>query len=105
MMVEEYIREENLSDFYKLFRYGDVVYIAHRHANSHGRFLELLEYGAGGQQSFIVILEGHEGRGWGDCVEQLGKVVNFLEPLGLVGSREDKTHGGFSPLWLLWRHE
>jgi hypothetical protein len=27
MTVEESIREENLSDFYKLFRYGDVVYI------------------------------------------------------------------------------
>jgi collagenase-like PrtC family protease len=38
MTVEESIREENLSDFYKLFRYGDVVYIAHRRANSHGRF-------------------------------------------------------------------
>ena len=35
---------ENLSDLYRLFRFGDVVYISHRHANDHGRFLELLEY-------------------------------------------------------------
>lgn len=68
-MVEELIREENLSDFYRSSRSRDVVYVAHRCANSHGRVLELLEYGVG-QQSFIVIPEGHGCRGWSDCVEQ-----------------------------------
>jgi hypothetical protein len=84
--------------FYSLFRSGDVVYIAHRHANSHGRFLELSEYGVRARRSFIVILEGHEGRGWSDCVEQMRKAINFLEPHGQVGSKEDKTHCGFSLL-------
>jgi hypothetical protein len=49
--------------FYRTFRFGDLVYIAQRCANSDGRILELSKYGLGGQQSFIAILEGRDGRG------------------------------------------
>jgi hypothetical protein len=52
--VEELIRGENLSDFYRSFRSGDLADIAHRRANRYGRFLELLEYGVGGLRSFIL---------------------------------------------------
>lgn len=48
--VEEFIRGVNLRDFFGTFRVGNIEHVAQRRVNSHGRFLELLEYGAGGQQ-------------------------------------------------------
>lgn len=92
----ELIRGENLSDFYRSFRSSDVTYIAHMLANKHGGFLELSEYGVGGWQSFIVILKGREGRGWGACVEQMRKVVNFLEPHSKAWEQRRKNLGWFS---------
>lgn len=96
--MEELIRGEKLRDFYRSFRSGDVVYIAQRCVNSYGSFLELSEYGVEGWRSFIVIPEDHEGRGCGDCVAQMRKVVNFIKPHGNVGSREEKTHDCFPSL-------
>ena len=67
-MVEELKRGENLREIYRSFSSGHLVYIAHIRANSHERFLELSKYGVGGWLSFIVLLEGREGRGLGDYI-------------------------------------
>lgn len=60
--------------------------------------MELGEYGIGGRRSFIVILDGREGRGWAGCAAQLRKVVNFFEPSGNVGSMNEKINGGVPPM-------
>lgn len=57
-----------MKDFYWSIRHGNTIYVAHRRLNSHGRYLELSEYGGGGESSFIVIPEANEGRGWVECV-------------------------------------
>ena len=80
--VEDFIRGTELKEFYRSFSYGSAVYVAQRHANGSGRFLELGEYGIGGWRSFIVILEGREGRGWA----------------GNVGSKNEKINGGVPPM-------
>jgi hypothetical protein len=36
--------------------------------NSYGNFLELSEYGGRGQISFVIILEGNDGKGWVDYI-------------------------------------
>lgn len=100
--MEELIKGEKLRDFYKSFRSGDIVYIAQRRVNSHEKFLELSEYGVGERRSFIVIPRTVKEDGGGDCVAEMRKVVNFLEPHGNVGSKEEKIHGSFlSLLWLV----
>ena len=38
---------------------GNSMHVAHQRVNSHGRFLEVMEYGAGGR-NFIIIPEGRE---------------------------------------------
>jgi hypothetical protein len=35
--------------------------------NNHGRFMELSKYGGGGRHSFIIVLKGQDGSGWGNC--------------------------------------
>lgn len=47
--------------------------------NKHGRFIELSEYGGGGQQTFVFILEGRDRRGWGDCIVQMKRLKNHYE--------------------------
>jgi hypothetical protein len=53
---------------------------------------------AGGRRSFIIIPEGRDGRGWGNCVVQMRKVVNYLEPQGVVRSRFGKAHDVNPPM-------
>jgi hypothetical protein len=96
--VEDFIRGTELKEFYRSFSSGSAVYVAQRRVNGNGRFLELGEYGIGGRRSFIVILEGREGRGWAGCAVQLRKVVNFLQPSGNVGSKNEKINGGVPPM-------
>jgi hypothetical protein len=60
--------------------------------NSHGRFLEVLEYGAGGWRSFIIISEGQERRGWRSCIVQMRKVVHYFEKKDSTGSRYGKKY-------------
>jgi hypothetical protein len=43
--VEELIRGDPLREFGKTLRVGSIAYVVQRCANSHGRFLELSEYG------------------------------------------------------------
>jgi hypothetical protein len=66
--VEELIIGVEMKDFYWSIRHGNTIYIAQRRLNSHRRYLELLEYGGGGQSSFMVIPEANEVRGWVACV-------------------------------------
>lgn len=55
--------------------------------------MEVSEYDVGERRNFIIISEGRDGRGWGNCVLQMRKVVNYLEPQGVVRSRFGKSHG------------
>jgi hypothetical protein len=50
-----------------------------RKKNSHGNFLELSEYGGKGRRSFVIIPEGHEGKGWKDCRSQLQRLKMHYE--------------------------
>jgi hypothetical protein len=63
--VEELIRGDEIRDFCWTFRMGDSVHIAHRRVNSHGRFLEVVEYGVGegGVSSLFLKVENGMG-GW-----------------------------------------
>lgn len=66
--------------------------VAQRQANSHGRFLELSEYGGEGRRSFIIISEG-DGSGWGNCVSPMRNVVKYFEQKGAVRSRNGEAFG------------
>ena len=64
LKTAELIRGDNQKDLCRNFRAGSIEHVAHRRVDSHDRFLDALKYGAGGQQSSIIISEG-EGSGWG----------------------------------------
>ena len=55
---------------WRSFRFGSKVYVPLQRTNKFGNFLELSEYGDKGRRSFVIILEGEEGKGWIDCREQ-----------------------------------
>lgn len=92
-MAEDYIRGENLREFYRTLRVGSTAHIVQTRANSHERFLEVSEYRTGGRQSFIIIPEGREGSGPGNCVVQMRKAVIYIEQQGVIGSRFGKAYG------------
>lgn len=67
------------------------MYILHRQGNVHGRFLELLEYGGGGQHSFVIVPEGREGSGWANCLSQMRRLKKYFEKmLGETKMRRSK---------------
>lgn len=55
--------------------------------------MELSEYGAEGQRSFIIISEGRDSSGWGNCVSPMRKVVKYFEQKGAVRSRNGEAFG------------
>lgn len=57
--VDEMIRGDETWDFCRTFRMGNSMNAAHQRVNSHGRFLEVMEYDAG-WRSFIIIPESRE---------------------------------------------
>lgn len=61
--MEELIRGDQKWDFCRTFRAGNTVHVPQWRVNSHGRFMEILEYGSGGQWSFAIIPEGRERSG------------------------------------------
>lgn len=69
---------------------GNTVHVAQWRVNSHGRFLEISEYGARGRQSFPIILEDRERTGWVSCCIQMRKVANYLEKEDYAGSKYGK---------------
>jgi hypothetical protein len=58
---------EIVCENFRTFRFGCFSYVMQRRKNSYGNYLELLEYGGKGWRSFVIILEGDEGKGWEDC--------------------------------------
>ncbi len=46
--MEVMIKEDNLKEFCRSFRVGDIVYIVQKRQNNHGKFLELADYGVEG---------------------------------------------------------
>jgi hypothetical protein len=50
-----------------------------RRKNSHGNYLELSEYEGKGHRSFVIISEGHEGKGWKECRSQLQRLKLHYE--------------------------
>lgn len=75
----EFIRGDNFHHFCRIFRVGSIVHVPQRHAYSHGMFMEVSEYGAGGLCSVIIIPEGREGSWWSSCVVHMRKVVHYFE--------------------------
>jgi hypothetical protein len=91
--VAELIRDHK-RDFCRTFRMGNTVHVAQWRVNSHGRFLEVSEYGAEGWQSFIIILEGRARSVWGSCGVQMRKVAHYFEE-DVTGSKYIKKHEDF----------
>jgi hypothetical protein len=53
--------------------------------------LELLEYGGGGQHSFVIVPEGREGSGWANCLSQMRRLEKYFEKmLGETKMRRSK---------------
>jgi hypothetical protein len=67
--MEGFIKGDDSSENWRTYRQGSTMYVVQRRGNKHGRFLELLEEGGGGRQSFVVIPEGSDG---GDRTSILG---------------------------------
>jgi hypothetical protein len=59
--MEELRQGGEIQYFCRTFQVGSMVYILQRRGNAHGRFLELYEYGNGGRQTFVILLEGRDG--------------------------------------------
>jgi hypothetical protein len=70
---------ETVRENWRTFRFGWLSYVMQRKKNSHGNFLELSEYGGKGRRSFVIIPEGHEGKGWKDCRAQLQRLKMHYE--------------------------
>jgi hypothetical protein len=63
----EYLtKSKTIRENWRTFRFGCLAYVVQRRNNLHGNFLELSEYGGKGR-SFVIILEGIEGKRWEDC--------------------------------------
>ena len=71
---------------WRSFRFGNKVCVLLRRNNKFGNFLELSEYGEKVRRSFVIILEGEEGKGWIDCREQISKLKQFHNKQKLGGS-------------------
>jgi hypothetical protein len=89
-IAEDLIRGENLREFYRTLRVGSTAYIVQRRANSHERFLEVSEYRTGGLRSFIIIPEGREGNGPGNCVVQF--FFFFIRAISLKNAKRNHVH-------------
>jgi hypothetical protein len=62
--VEKMIGGDEIWDFCWTFRMGNSMHVAHRRVNSHGRFLEVMEYmQEGGVSSLFLKVENRMG-GW-----------------------------------------
>jgi hypothetical protein len=70
---------ETVRENWRTFRFGWLSYVMQRRKNSNGNFLELSEYGGKGRRSFVIIPEGHEGKGWNDCRSQLQRLKMHYE--------------------------
>jgi hypothetical protein len=62
-----------------------MVHILQRRGNAHGRFLELSDYGNGGQRTFVILSEGREGSGWANCLVQLRQLEKYFEKKAIGG--------------------
>lgn len=60
--VEECALSEGRKDFFKAYRIGTTILVAHRRANAIGHYLEITDYGDRGRRGLIVIPEGMEGK-------------------------------------------
>jgi hypothetical protein len=97
LMVEELIRGENLSDFYRSFRSGDVSYLPTGMRIAMGGFWSYRSTVEEADEVSLLYRRDVKEED-GVTVDQMRKVVNFFEPHGKVGSREEKTHCGLLPL-------
>jgi hypothetical protein len=65
---------EIVGENWKTFRIGCYSYIVQRRKNSFGNFLELSKYGGKGRRSYMIILDGYEGKGWEEGRLQLQRL-------------------------------
>jgi hypothetical protein len=86
--MEALIKGGALSEFCWAYLVGNTMYILQQQVNSHGRFLELSECGGGGRCSFVIVLEGREGRGWANCLSQLRRLEKYYEKKDVGGEQK-----------------
>jgi len=77
--VKEALWSQGLEDFVKSFQEDLKAWIVRKGCNKDGRFLELVVYAVGGRSGFILFPKGLGGRGWNRVVDELCKVMVFLE--------------------------
>jgi hypothetical protein len=75
--MERLSKGEEDNDKWRTFWMCSTFYVVLRRKNKHGQFIELSEYGGGGWQSNVVILEGSDGKGWLDVWVQLQKLTTY----------------------------
>jgi hypothetical protein len=51
------------------------------------------EYDSGGGHSFIIIVDGQEGSGWGQCISQLRRMVKHAKQISNVGAKNGSIQG------------
>ncbi|KAG6734605.1 hypothetical protein I3842_01G280100 [Carya illinoinensis] len=67
--------KEDKNDFYTTIREGSSSFIAQRCSNARGRYLAVVEYGAGGKRKFIFVPE-EVGYGWSKMGEALWELCD-----------------------------
>jgi hypothetical protein len=78
-VVKEALQSQGVEDFVKSFWEDLKAWIVQKDCNKDGCFLELVVFAVGGRSGFILFLEGRGGRGWNRVVDELGKVLVFLD--------------------------
>jgi hypothetical protein len=61
--MERFTKGDESSENWRTFRLGSTTYVVLRRTNKYGQHIELSKYGGGGRRSFVVILEGSNGKG------------------------------------------
>jgi hypothetical protein len=77
--MKEALRSQGVKDFIKSFQGDSKAWIVRKGCNKDGRFLEPVVYAVAGQRGFILVPEGRGGWGWKRVVDELSKVMVFLE--------------------------
>jgi hypothetical protein len=102
--MEGFTKGDESSENWRNFCLGSTTYVVLRRTNKHGQYIELSEYGGGGRRSFVVILEGSDGKGWMDCWVQLQRLRAYHEQIRL-GRTSDKMKLADAPTMTRLRRE
>lgn len=93
--VEEVLQNPGVEEFVKSTQEASKVLIVWRGGHKVECFLEVATHVVGGRRRIILLLEGHEERGWGRFFRELSKVLAFFEYVesSPVGKKIRKNQG------------